>query len=64
MQRKRVASPFLYFTPKQSRRNVELCFLPLKIEILKNKPLGLLQGKVQFAIEENFKMTDEEFLQS
>jgi hypothetical protein len=38
--------------------------LSLKRKTVKNRPLGLLKGKVEFAIEENFKMTDEEFLQS
>jgi hypothetical protein len=38
--------------------------LSLKRKPVKNRPLGLLKGKVEFAIEENFKMTDEEFLQS
>jgi len=38
--------------------------LSLKRKTVKNRPLGLLKGKVEFAMEENFKMTDEEFLQS
>ena len=38
--------------------------LSLKNKSIKKRPLGLLKGKVEFAIDENFKMTDEEFLQS
>jgi hypothetical protein len=38
--------------------------LSLKNKPIKKRPLGLLKGKVEFAIDENFKMTDEEFLQS
>lgn len=38
--------------------------LSLKNKPVKKRPLGLLKGKVKFAIDENFKMTDEEFLQS
>lgn len=38
--------------------------LSLKNKPVKKRPLGLLKGKVAFAIDENFKMTDEEFLQS
>ena len=38
--------------------------LSLKNQPAKNRPLGLLKGKVEFVIEENFKMTDEEFLHS
>jgi hypothetical protein len=38
--------------------------LSLKNKPVKKRPLGLLKGKVEFAIDENFKMTDEEFLQS
>ncbi len=38
--------------------------LSLKNKPEKKRPLGLLKGKVEFAIDENFKMTDEEFLQS
>lgn len=38
--------------------------LSLKRKTFKNRPLGLLKGKVEFAMEENFNMTDEEFLQS
>jgi hypothetical protein len=37
--------------------------LSLKNQPVKKRPLGLL-GKVEFAIEEDFKMTDEEFLHS
>ncbi len=36
--------------------------LSLKNHPVKKRPLGLLKGKVEFAIEENFKMTDEESL--
>jgi len=39
-------------------------FLSLKNQSVKKRPLGLLKGKVEFAIEEDFKMTDEEFLHS
>ncbi len=38
--------------------------LSLKNKPVKKRPLGLLKGKVEFSIEDNFKMTDEEFLQS
>jgi hypothetical protein len=38
--------------------------LSLKNQPIKKRPLGLLKGKVEFAIEEDFKMTDEEFLHS
>jgi hypothetical protein len=38
--------------------------LSLKNQPGKKRPLGLLKGKVDFSIDENFKMTDEEFLQS
>ena len=38
--------------------------LSLKNRPVKKRPLGLLKGKVEFAIEEDFKMTDEEFLHS
>jgi hypothetical protein len=36
--------------------------LSLKNQSVKKGPLGLLKGKVEFAIGDNFKMTDEEFL--
>ena len=36
--------------------------LSLKNQPVKKRPLGLLKGKVEFAIGDNFKMTDEEFL--
>lgn len=38
--------------------------LSLKRKSAKKRPLGLLKGKVEFAIDENFKITDDEFLQS
>ena len=38
--------------------------LSLKNQPVKKRPLGLLKGKVEFAIGENFKMTDEAFFQS
>jgi hypothetical protein len=38
--------------------------LSLKSKPVKKRPLGLLKGKVVFAIEEGFKMTDEELLHS
>jgi len=38
--------------------------LALKNQPVNKRPLGLLKGKVEFAIEEDFKMTDEEFLHS
>lgn len=38
--------------------------LSLKNQPVKKRQLGLLKGKVEFAIDENFKMTDEEFLHS
>ena len=38
--------------------------LSLKNQPAKKRPLGLLKGKVEFAINENFKMTDEELLHS
>ena len=34
----------------------------LKNQSVNKRPLGLLKGKVEFAIGENFKMTDEELL--
>lgn len=36
--------------------------LSLKNQPVKKRPLGLLKGKVEFVIGEDFKMTDEEFL--
>ena len=36
--------------------------LSLKNQPVKKRPLGLLKGKVEFAIEEDFKMTDEKLL--
>jgi len=38
--------------------------LSLKNEPIKKRPLGLLKGKFEFDISEDFKMIDEEFLQS
>jgi hypothetical protein len=38
--------------------------LSLKKQPVKKRPLGLLKDKVVFAIDDNFKMTDEEFLHS
>ena len=38
--------------------------LSLKNQSIKKRPLGLLKGKVEFAIKDDFKMTDEEFLHS
>lgn len=38
--------------------------LSLKNKPVKKRPLGLLKGKVEFSIEDDFKMTDEEFLKS
>lgn len=38
--------------------------LSLKTKSAKKRRLGLLKGKVEFAINENFKITDDEFLQS
>lgn len=38
--------------------------LSLKNNPVKKRPLGLLKGNVEFSIDENFKMTDEEFLHS
>jgi hypothetical protein len=38
--------------------------LSLKNQPVKKRRLGLLKGKVEFAIAEDFKMTDEEFLHS
>lgn len=38
--------------------------LSLKNQAVKKRPLGLLKDKVEFAIGEDFKMTDEEFLNS
>jgi len=38
--------------------------LSLKNKPVKKRPLGLLKGKVKFSIEDNFKITDDEFLQS
>ena len=36
----------------------------LKTKPAKKRPLGLLKDKVAFDLGENFKMTDDEFLQS
>ncbi len=36
--------------------------LSLKNQPVKKRPLGLLKGQVEFVIGEDFKMTDEEFL--
>ncbi len=38
--------------------------LSLKNKPIKKRPLGLLKGKVEYSIEENFKITDEELLNS
>ncbi len=38
--------------------------LSLKSKPVKKRPLGLLKDKVEFSIEDDFKMTDEEFLKS
>ncbi len=38
--------------------------LSLKNQTVKKRPLGLLKGKVEFAIGYDFKMTDEKFLNS
>jgi hypothetical protein len=38
--------------------------LSLKNQSVKKRPLGLLKGKVEFTIGEDFKMTEEEFLHS
>ena len=38
--------------------------LSLKNQPVKKRPLGLLKGKVEFTISDDFKMTDEEFLKS
>jgi hypothetical protein len=38
--------------------------LSIKNQSVKKRPLGLLKGKVEFSLDENFKMTDEEFLHS
>lgn len=38
--------------------------LSLKKQLPKKRPLGLLKGEVDFAIADDFKMSDEEFLQS
>jgi hypothetical protein len=38
--------------------------LSLKNQPVKKRPLGLVKGEVEFSLEENFKITDEEFLQS
>ena len=38
--------------------------LSLKNQLVKKRPLGLLKDKVEFAIEEDFIMADEEFLHS
>jgi len=34
--------------------------LSLKNQPVKKRPLGLLKGKVEFSIKEDFKITDEE----
>ena len=38
--------------------------LSLKNQPVKKRPLGLLKGKVEFAIEEDFRTTDEEIFYS
>ena len=38
--------------------------LSLKNQSVSKRPLGLLKGKVEFAIKEEFKMTDEEIFYS
>lgn len=38
--------------------------LSLKNKPVKKRTLGLLKGKVAFAIDDSFKMTDEDFLHS
>ena len=38
--------------------------LSLKNQPVKKRPLGILKGKVEFSISEDFKMTGEEFLHS
>jgi len=38
--------------------------LSLKNKPVKKRPLGLLKGKVGFSIGDDFKMTDEELLNS
>jgi hypothetical protein len=38
--------------------------LSLKNQAVKKRPLGLLKDKVEFAIGDDFKMTDEELLNS
>ena len=38
--------------------------LSLKNQAAKKRPLGLLKGKVEFTISDDFKMTDEAFLHS
>jgi len=38
--------------------------LALKKKSVRKRPLGLLKGKVEFEIRQNFKMTDDEFLRS
>ncbi|MCX7073587.1 MAG: hypothetical protein NTZ70_02050 [Methylococcales bacterium] len=38
--------------------------LALKNKSVRKRPLGLLKGKVEFEIRQNFKMTDDEFLRS
>jgi len=35
--------------------------LSLKAKPVNKRPLGLLKGKVAFAIEKDFKLTDEDF---
>jgi hypothetical protein len=38
--------------------------LALKNKSVRKRPLGLLKGKVEFEIRQDFKMTDDEFLRS
>ncbi|MEN9596607.1 MAG: hypothetical protein RL236_1041 [Pseudomonadota bacterium] len=38
--------------------------LALKNKSVRKRPLGLLKGKVEFEIRQNFKMTDDECLRS
>ncbi|MEQ1546525.1 hypothetical protein [Methyloglobulus sp.] len=52
-------------TPSLDKVEATLKFvLSLKNQPVKRRLLGLLKGKVEFAINDDFKMSDEEFLRS
>jgi len=54
----------IHALPLQQAEEALSFILTLKRKSAKKRPLGLLKGKVEFSIDENFKMNDDEFLQS